>query len=109
MPDPANDAVAQPVAESPLAVTEFVAYAYHLSNKQGVFTTLLSAQGVNRFSEVVGSIAELDAQDRPQLGDAVMTLHNVVPQDNNTVAVRGEVAWHTPLRVRVHIIARNVR
>ncbi|MBT2409760.1 hypothetical protein J7I94_04180 [Streptomyces sp. ISL-12] len=54
------------------------------------------------------SIAEIDAQDRPFLGEAVMTLHNVVPQDNDTVIVRGEVNWPTPLRVSVHIIARTV-
>ncbi|MCM2387454.1 hypothetical protein [Streptomyces albipurpureus] len=108
MSDPKNDDSIEPVASgSPRVASEFAAYAYHLSEKQGFFTSRLSAPGVDRFSEVVGSIAEIDAQERPLLGEAVMALHNVVPQDNDLVIVRGEVSSPTALRVRAQLVARN--
>jgi hypothetical protein len=61
---------------------------------------------VNRHSVVLANICEVSqpegqALDFPVLGDATMTIHNIVPHDDGTVLVRLEVNWPSPVDVRV--------
>ncbi|MDT3399028.1 hypothetical protein RKE29_20670 [Streptomyces sp. B1866] len=80
---------------------------YHIRGVQGVFSRNLSAPLTDRTTQVYASIAEIDNQDNPHLGDAVMTVHDVVPLDGQRVIVRGEVSWPAPLNVRVNMFFAN--
>lgn len=81
---------------------------YHvIRDVQGVFSRNLSAPGTNPGTQVHASITELDNQERPQLGDADVTTHDVVPLDGQRVQIRGEVAWPAPRVVRVSMFFVN--
>lgn len=63
---------------------------------------------VNRNSQVSVSITEVNpANGQPFLGDAGMSVLNVVPQDDGTVTVRANVAWPNPLRCALNFIIVN--
>jgi hypothetical protein len=62
---------------------------------------------VNRNSQVSVSITEVTAANQPFLGDAGMSVLNVVPQDDGTVTVRANVAWGAPLRCALNFIIVN--
>jgi hypothetical protein len=62
---------------------------------------------VNAFSQVVASITELNVPDRnPFLGDAAMSILNVVPS-NQKVLIRGIIDWGSPLDFRLNLIIAN--
>lgn len=60
---------------------------------------------VNRHSHVLASITELKNQDKdtPHPGGAVMTVHNIVPQDDNTVLVYVNIEWGNDLLTRLTV------
>jgi hypothetical protein len=62
---------------------------------------------VNARSQVAVSITEVTAANVPFLGDAGMSVLNVVPQDDGTVTVRANVAWSSPLKVKLNFIIVN--
>jgi hypothetical protein len=58
-------------------------------------------------SQVSVTMTELDNNDTPFLGDATMQVYNVVPQDDGTITVKFNVAWHERLRVQFNFIIVN--
>jgi hypothetical protein len=61
---------------------------------------------VNRHSRVLASITELKSQDKdtPHPGGAFMTVHNIVPQDDNTVIVYYDIEWDNDLLTRLTVV-----
>lgn len=54
---------------------------------------------------MLGAVTEFNrATDKPVMGDAVITLHNLVPMDGKKVAVRVESSWHEDLDIRVQLL-----
>ncbi|UCM89045.1 hypothetical protein [Streptomyces marincola] len=75
---------------------------------QGMFVAHMNVQqGLTRSSYVFASLTELDEQATPHLGEAVLTVHNVVPTDSHTVILRGEVAWPTHLHITAYVFFVN--
>jgi hypothetical protein len=62
---------------------------------------------VNDRSQVAVSITEVNAANEPFLGNAGMSVLNVVPQRDGTVTVRANVAWDSPLKVKLNFIIVN--
>ena len=57
---------------------------------------------ITALSNVTAGISEVNANNVPFLGDAVMTVHNVAPF-NGGVIVRVNVAWNSPLRCKLMV------
>jgi len=68
-------------------------------NENGVF--------VNGIGQIAVSITELDSSGQPMIGDAVMHVYNVAPNNDSTLFVRGEVQWGSPLPLRLNILILN--
>lgn len=94
-------------SESSTLTEVMTAQSFFLLDVQGVFTAALNVQPANRSSEVAASIAEADSNGKPLLGDAVLTIHNVVPEDGDTVRIRAESSSPTPLNVMVYVFVRT--
>ena len=62
---------------------------------------------VNAVSQIAASITELTPSGVPHLGNADMWVMNVVPNDDNTLLVRGRVDWDDFLPVRLNMIIVN--
>jgi hypothetical protein len=62
---------------------------------------------VNNASQIAVSITELDSSGRPFIGDAVMEVFNVAPNDDNTLVVRGHVHFDHALSVRLNMVILN--
>jgi hypothetical protein len=58
-------------------------------------------------SRVAVSITEVNAANVPFLGAAGMSVLNVIPQDDGTITVRANVAWDSPLNVKLSFIIVN--
>ena len=61
---------------------------------------------INRHSFVLANICEISKPegqplDFPFIGNATMTIHNVVPHDDGTLLIRLEIDWPYPLDVRI--------
>lgn len=62
---------------------------------------------VNSSSKVFVSISEIDifnGQVKPKMGVAKMQVYNVVPQDDGTVIVWGNVDWNRDLNVQLSVL-----
>jgi hypothetical protein len=62
---------------------------------------------VHADSQVSVSITEVNRDDVPFLAEADMVIWNVVPKDDGTISVRGNVDWRSPLRCRLNFIIVN--
>ena len=62
---------------------------------------------VNMQSQVAVSMAELDADGNPFLGDARLAVYNVVPTADGNVIVRFDISWDSPLTVLLNFIILN--
>jgi hypothetical protein len=62
---------------------------------------------VNAGSQVAVSVCERDANSVPFLGDARMSVLNVVPRNDGSVDVRWHVDWPEQLPVRLNFIIVN--
>ncbi len=62
---------------------------------------------VNSFSQVAVSVCELGADNVPFLGNAEMSILNVVPHDDGTVDLRWHVGWDEKLPVRLNFVIVN--
>ncbi|PFV97155.1 hypothetical protein COL21_12580 [Bacillus thuringiensis] len=83
------------------------AYYYNNLSGHGVFERALSLPGVNSTSIVVASITEvaiIDGQVKPKQGSASMQIYNVVPRDDGTVSIRGNIDWPNDLNYRISVI-----
>ena len=62
---------------------------------------------INRHSHVLANICEVSRPegqpelDFPFIGNATMTIHNIVPHDDGTLLIRLEIDWPSPLDVRI--------
>jgi hypothetical protein len=76
----------------------------------GRFSFPILDTGVTRYSAVVGSITELHTlpdggpSDVPKVGDALMYLANIGPQDDGSVHVSGSIDWPTPLYYQIALL-----
>jgi hypothetical protein len=68
----------------------------------GGFRVTFGNVQANSLAIVLASITEIDGNNRPFLGSAIMHIDNVVPQDGS-VLVRGNIDWNSDLRARVSI------
>lgn len=84
---------------------ELAAHTVNLRGK-GVFDAVLPVPGFGgAFAMVLASVTEFNpATDKPVMGSAVITLHNVVPLDGQRVQVRVESRWHEDLSIRVQLL-----
>jgi hypothetical protein len=62
---------------------------------------------VNADSQVSVSITEINQDNVPFLAEANMVIWNVVPREDGTISVRGNVDWGSPLRCRLNFIIVN--
>ena len=62
---------------------------------------------VNLLSQVSVSITELDSNGNLFLGNATMTVHNVVPTAEGNVLVRFNIGFDSPLTVLLNFIILN--
>jgi hypothetical protein len=74
-----------------------------------IYTVNLPTGVVNRHSVVVASICELsqpsgEALDYPFIGAAPMVVQNIAPQDNNTVMLRINIDWGSPLNYKINLM-----
>lgn len=73
-------------------------------------TTNFGTAVVNRHSDVMVSVTELsqpqgEPLDYPFQGAAIMTIHNVVPQDDGTVKVVVDTGWTDfPINIRLNFV-----
>ncbi|MFE2474875.1 hypothetical protein [Streptomyces sp. NPDC059389] len=75
---------------------------YYTLRGHGVFERLLEAPGVAAYTNVCASVAEVyPPTDKPFMGGAVMTVHNVVPLDGEQVRIRVDSGWPQDISVRV--------
>ncbi|MEV6394744.1 hypothetical protein AB0M39_08190 [Streptomyces sp. NPDC051907] len=81
-----------------------IGYYYDLRG-QGVFERVLEADGLGGpYSPVSASITEFDpATGKAFMGDAVMTVHNVVPLEGELVHIRVDSGWFEDLSIRVYL------
>jgi hypothetical protein len=62
---------------------------------------------INRHSFVLANICEVSRPegqrdaDFPFIGNATMTIHNIVPHDDGTLLIRLEVDWPSPIDIRI--------
>ncbi|MGW3321573.1 hypothetical protein [Streptomyces virginiae] len=72
----------------------------------GVFEKVLPAPGfLGAYGMMLAAVTEYDpVTDKPIMGSAVVTLHNVVPMDGQRVMVRVEVRWPEDLYIRVQLM-----
>ncbi|MFF2777497.1 hypothetical protein ACFVU3_21610 [Streptomyces sp. NPDC058052] len=72
----------------------------------GVFARVLDVPAFKgAYAMVLGSATEFSrATDKPIMGDAVVTLHNLVSMDRGQVGVRVGVGWHEDLDIRVTLL-----
>ncbi|MFD3479889.1 hypothetical protein [Streptomyces sp. NPDC058695] len=70
----------------------------------GIFGFVANAPNANKDSICAASICEVDAQDRPFLGAALMHVANVVPYDEQRIEVWGNIGWDSDIRVRLSLI-----
>ncbi|ATZ28968.1 hypothetical protein ACFZBM_31830 [Streptomyces lavendulae] len=81
-----------------------IGYYYNLRG-HGVFEQLLQAPGVTAYTGVFATVAEVyPPSDKPFMGGAVMTVHNVVPLDGERVEIRVDTGWPDDLPVRVQLL-----
>jgi hypothetical protein len=81
---------------------------YSDTSAKGRFTHTVSlGDKVNTYSQVIVSICELTSEGVPFLGSAVMSVDNVVPQADGRVLVSANVAWGSPLKVRLNYVILN--
>ncbi|MET8755258.1 hypothetical protein ABZW32_34935 [Streptomyces sp. NPDC004667] len=81
-----------------------ISYYYNLRG-HGVFEQLLEAPGVSAYTGVFATVAEVyPPTDRPFMGGAVMTVHNVVPLDGERVEIRVDTGWPDDLPIRVALL-----
>ncbi|WP_433462489.1 hypothetical protein [Spirillospora sp. CA-128828] len=78
---------------------------FYFYDRGGFDKWLVCSPQVNRESRVFASICEVDAGGRPFLGAASVQIHNIIPQDDHIVIVRGHIGWESDIRVRVSILA----
>ncbi|MGQ8815316.1 hypothetical protein [Bacillus sp. NA_165.1] len=83
------------------------AYYYNNLSGHGLFERTLNLPGVNSTSIVVASITEvaiIDGQVKPKMGSASMQIYNVVPYDDGTIGIRGNIDWPNDLNYRISVI-----
>ncbi|MGA3186751.1 MAG: hypothetical protein ABSF22_06530 [Bryobacteraceae bacterium] len=92
---------------------------FDLPGVDGMFTANLNFGGlgiINRHSVVMVSVCELMLPgnqgegvddypdlDLPYVGSAIMTIHNVAPQDNEILSVVVDTGWSTPVNIRLNV------
>ncbi|MFJ5546215.1 hypothetical protein [Streptomyces sp. NPDC093225] len=82
---------------------QHVGFTYTLRGR-GVFERLLAAPGVSAFTDVVAGVTEVyDPTNKPFMGGAVMTVHNVVPLDGEQVRIRVDSGWPQDVSLRVSL------
>ena len=64
---------------------------------------------INRHSTVMASITEIsqpsgEPLDFPFIGAAVMTVHNIAPQDNGTVQMIIDTGFNSPVNIRITFV-----
>ncbi|WP_405786579.1 hypothetical protein OG753_40245 [Streptomyces sp. NBC_00029] len=72
----------------------------------GIFERILDVPAFKgAYAMVLGSVTEYSrATDKPVMGTAVVTLHNLVAKDRGQVGVRVGVNWHEDLDIRVTLL-----
>lgn len=75
---------------------------------RGVKDHFIDLPGTTRHSTVFASITEMGIIDgtgvlKPFQGAAGMTVHNVVPIDNNKVSVRVQIHWDSDLWYKIFV------
>ena len=80
---------------------------FGIFNGNGVQTFKINDSRITPFSDVTASIGEMDANFRPHMGDAVMTVHNVVPVEGG-VLVRVNVAHDRSLRFLIMVTSHRL-
>ncbi|MFE6100802.1 hypothetical protein ACFVQ4_12650 [Streptomyces laurentii] len=109
-----NDAPDDVLSPSTHEVTETLqqgqegAYGYLLA-RGGLFEQKLNAAGVDAFSRVFVSMTEFNPNDnnKPFLGGAVMTVHNVVPQDGGVVTIRANAGVPNTVNIKISLFYYN--
>ncbi|MFJ5546329.1 hypothetical protein [Streptomyces sp. NPDC093225] len=84
---------------------ELAAMTFDLVGR-GVFDRVLTVPGFGgAFSFVLAGVTEFSpGSGEPIMGDAVISLHNVVPLDGGRVHVRVESRWPEDLSIRVQLL-----
>ena len=97
---PGESAKAKPGAE--LSPTSFSTYYTWRGN--GTVNLNCGHSGINANSRVVASVSEYNTDPRLNrfVGNAAMLIYNVAPY-NGGVVIRVNVAWNSPLNVRVDV------
>ena len=92
----------QPSLKGPTSVAMMAQQRYEASINHNN-KLKISWPGLTPRHRVFASITEVGAQDVPWLGDARMSVYNVVPQ-HDYVVVWVDVAWDNPLRVFIDLL-----
>jgi len=76
---------------------------------QFVGTINFGTSVVNRHANVQASITEIsqpsgEPLDFPFIGAAVMTVHNIAPQDDGTVHMVIDTGWGSPVNIRLSMV-----
>ncbi len=77
---------------------------------QGQFVgTINFGSVIDRHANVQASITEIsqpsgEPLDFPFIGAAVMTVHNIAPQDNGTVQMVIDTGWGSPVNIRLSFV-----
>jgi hypothetical protein len=80
---------------------------FQFADHQGFEKRLDLTGFVNSRSRVFASISEIGVfggQWKPLMGAASMEVHNIVPQDDGIVVVRGFIGWESDLSVRLSVL-----
>ncbi|MEV7419571.1 hypothetical protein [Streptomyces sp. NPDC089919] len=87
------------------ARTDFQQIGYYYTlRRHGVFDVLLEAPGVNAYTLLFASVAEVyPPTDKPFMGGAVMTVHNVVPIDGELARIRVDAGWPEDITLRIYL------
>lgn len=84
------------------------AFTSDIRDRQGFEWRITGFDGiVNSSSKVFVSISEIGisgGQVKPFMGAASMQVHNVVPQDDSSVIVRGHIGWESDLQARLSFV-----
>jgi hypothetical protein len=78
------------------------AHTFGIFTGKGFIRCRINDSRITTASDVTAGIGEMDGNNIPFIGDAVMTVHNVAPF-NGGVFVRVNVAWDSPLRFQVMV------
>jgi hypothetical protein len=114
--------IIEPASDKAVTVRETREAAELTTNISSIFWGMHTVQAKGQFqlnfgfgepvivlsnSQVAVSITEVNQDDVPFLGSAKMGILNVVPKDDGTITVRGNIDWPSPLRCMLNFIIVN--